>query len=73
MINILPTFFKPVYTHSDQNQPDNLGNLLLTKAFSEKHLKEKCWSVATLIQIFCQILLNSQKIFKSMTVAEDTF
>ena len=31
---------------SGQNRPDYFGNILLTKAISWKHLKEKCWSEA---------------------------
>ena len=27
---------------SHQNRPDDFGNILRTKAFSGKHLKEKC-------------------------------
>ena len=33
-------------TQSSQNRPDDFGNTELTKTFSEKHLKEKCWSEA---------------------------
>ena len=39
-----PGWSWPFYTQIGQNRPDILGNIWLAKAFSGKHLKEKCWS-----------------------------
>ena len=33
-----------LYTQSGQKMPEDFGIIFLTKAFSWKHLKEKCWS-----------------------------
>ena len=38
---------KPISTQSGQNRPDNFENILPTKAYLGKHLKEKCSSEAT--------------------------
>ena len=56
------------YTQSGQNRPDKFGNILLSKAFSGKHLKEKSLSEAKL-----QLSLKYFVIFKSMKVADVRF
>ena len=64
------------FTLSRPNRPDDFGTILLRKAFFGKHLKEKFLLEATqqlLSKIFCELLLNSQVIFKSMRVADNTF
>ena len=38
----------PINTHSSQKRPDKFGNILLTNAFSGKHLKENCLAEAKL-------------------------
>ena len=61
---------------SGQNEPDDLVNILPTEAFSEKTFEGEMLirgKISTLLQIFCELKLYTQVIFKSMRVADDTF
>ena len=56
--------------------PDDLVNILPTEAFSEKTVEGEMLirgKVSTLLQIVCELKLYTQVIFKSMSVADDTF
>ena len=60
---------------SGQNKCDNLGNILLTKAFFEKHIEGEMVirsQITTLLQKFREVSLYSQVILKSMRVADVT-
>ena len=65
-----------MYTHSGQNRPDDFENILDKKAFFMRTFEEEMLirsHTTTLIQIFCELLLNYQVIFKGVRVADDTF
>ena len=67
---------QPINAQSGQKRPDNFGDILLKKTFFLKTFEgEKLIRSQTtiLVQIFCELSLYSQVIFKSMIVADDTF
>ena len=64
------------FTLSDTKTGDNFGNIFRTKAFFWKIFEGEMLTrgqTTTLLQIFCELSLYSQVIFKSMKVADDTF
>ena len=56
--------------------PDYFVDIFLTKAFLSKIFEGEMFIrilPTTLLQIFCENLLNLKVIFKSMKIADDTF
>ena len=65
----------PFTLRAAKRWPDNLGNIFLAKHFFGKIFEGEILSVSQttiLLQIFCELLLDSQVIFKSMKVADGT-
>ena len=66
----------PLTLKAAKKRPDDLVNILPTEAFSEKTVDGEMLirgKVSTLLQIFSELSLYTQIIFKSMRVADDTF
>ena len=66
----------PIGTQSGQNRPDYFVDIFITKAFLSKIFEGEMFIrilPTTLLQIFFENLLNFQVIFKSITIADNTF